>query len=265
MSPPPEDSLLAAGGESGPSSPDGNEFSSAERELLLRLAHQAIASAIEHSALSLSPPSPHLAEPRGVFTTLYSRGNLRGCIGHVFPVISLYRAVVETARAAAFDDTRFGPLALEELSQLEVSLSVLSPLRPIAPGRNRDRPSWSADLPRRAARPAAAPSADRARLGPGYFSRTGLPQSRLAEECVADGRRDEGFTAEVFGRPGAAANRGLQGTRWRSPGQQIRGGFRLPESFQTIALRQESIPDRRPRRHRPDEHLPGQRRSCRSR
>jgi AmmeMemoRadiSam system protein A len=50
----------------------------------------------------------------------------------VFPVVSLYRAVIETARAAAFDDTRFGPLALEELGELEVSLSVLSPLRPIA-------------------------------------------------------------------------------------------------------------------------------------
>jgi AmmeMemoRadiSam system protein A len=132
MSPPPEDSLLAGGGESGPSSPDANEFSSPERELLLRLAHQAIASAIEHTPLSLSPSSPHLAAPRGVFTTLYSRGNLRGCIGHVFPVVSLYRAVIETARAAAFDDTRFGPLALEELGELEVSLSVLSPLRPIA-------------------------------------------------------------------------------------------------------------------------------------
>jgi AmmeMemoRadiSam system protein A len=133
MSPPPEDSLLAAGAASRPSSPDRNEFSAAERELLLRLAHQAIVSALQPSALSLSPPSPHLAEPRGVFTTLYSRGNLRGCIGHVFPVASLYRAVVETARAAAFEDMRFRPLAFEELAELEVSLSVLSPLHPIAP------------------------------------------------------------------------------------------------------------------------------------
>jgi AMMECR1 domain-containing protein len=115
MSPPPEDSLLAWGGESGPSSPEAHEFSSPERQLLLRLAHQAIASAIEHTPISLSPSSPHLAEPRGVFTTLYSRGNLRGCIGHVFPVVSLYRAVIETARAAAFDDTRFGPLAAEQI------------------------------------------------------------------------------------------------------------------------------------------------------
>jgi AmmeMemoRadiSam system protein A len=133
MSPPPEDSPLAAGDASGPSSPDRNEFSTAERALLLQLAHQAIASAIGRSTISLTPPSPHLAEPRGVFTTLYSRGNLRGCIGHVYPVASLYRAVVETARAAAFDDTRFGPLAPEEVSELEVSLSVLSPLRPIGP------------------------------------------------------------------------------------------------------------------------------------
>ena len=50
----------------------------------------------------------------------------------MFPVASLYRAVVETARAAAFEDMRFRPLAFEELAELEVSLSVLSPLRPIA-------------------------------------------------------------------------------------------------------------------------------------
>src|SRR5205814_4669360 len=74
---------------------------------------------------------PHLAEPRAAFTTLYFRGELRGCVGHVYPIDSLYRTVAETARAAAFEDTRFWPITLDEAAELEVSLSILSPLRTV--------------------------------------------------------------------------------------------------------------------------------------
>jgi uncharacterized protein len=58
---------------------------------------------------------------------------LRGCVGYVFPATSLFRAVAETARAAAFEDTRFLPVTREEVPELEVSLSVLSPLAAIQP------------------------------------------------------------------------------------------------------------------------------------
>lgn len=107
------------------------EFSLEERRLLLRLAHDAIAAEFQPRELPFEPPSPHLAEMRGAFTTLYSRGQLRGCVGYVLPVAPLYRTVMETARAAAFDDTRFGPVVESEVPELEVSLSVLSPLEPI--------------------------------------------------------------------------------------------------------------------------------------
>src|SRR5204863_424882 len=80
------------------------------RKVLLNLAHEAIDSALEARAISLIPPSPHLAEPRGVFTTLYHRGGLRGCVGYIFPTAAVYRTVVETARAAAFEDSRFWPV-----------------------------------------------------------------------------------------------------------------------------------------------------------
>src|SRR5450631_2355261 len=124
MFPPPEDS---------PKEFPPQEFSSEERALLLKLAHDAIASAIERREISLAPASPHLAEPRGVFTTLYYRGNLRGCIGQVFPLAPLYRTVVETARGAAFGDPRFAPLTNEELPEVGVSLSILSQLESIRP------------------------------------------------------------------------------------------------------------------------------------
>jgi AmmeMemoRadiSam system protein A len=110
-----------------------NEFTAEERAVLLRLAHESIVSALERREISLTPPSPHLDEPRGAFTTIYFHGNLRGCVGYVFPVASLYRTVAETARAAAFEDTRFSPVSLQEAADLGVSLSILSPLRVIAP------------------------------------------------------------------------------------------------------------------------------------
>jgi AmmeMemoRadiSam system protein A len=115
------------------SSATGQEFSPDERILLLGVAHEAILSTLQQRQISLDPPSAHLAERRGVFTSLYLRGDLRGCVGYVFPTTPLYRAVVETARAAAFDDTRFNPVTLDEAPGLQVELSVLTPPRPILP------------------------------------------------------------------------------------------------------------------------------------
>jgi AmmeMemoRadiSam system protein A len=107
------------------------EFSREEKTLLLQVAHDSILSALENREISLDSPTPHLAEPRGAFTSLYLHGELRGCVGYVLPVSSVYRAVVDTARAAAFEDTRFFPVTIEEARQLEIELSILSPPRPI--------------------------------------------------------------------------------------------------------------------------------------
>ncbi len=74
-------------------------------------------------------------EPRGVFTTLYLGDQLRGCVGYALPIRPLYLAVAETARAAAFEDSRFWPVTTEEASELRISLSVLSRLFPISPGQ----------------------------------------------------------------------------------------------------------------------------------
>ena len=110
-----------------------NEFTPEERTILLKLAHESILSALEHREISLDPPSPHFLESRGAFTTIYLQGQLRGCVGYVLPVLSLYRTVAETARAAAFEDTRFSAVTLAEAPSLEVSLSILSLLKAIKP------------------------------------------------------------------------------------------------------------------------------------
>lgn len=119
--------------ESGDSSQ--GEFSYEERGLLLRLAHDSILSALEGRVVSLAPPTQHLEEPRGVFTTLHLAGQLRGCVGYVLPVGPVYQAVAETARAAAFEDTRFSPVTLAEASHLQIELSILSVPQP-APTEN---------------------------------------------------------------------------------------------------------------------------------
>ena len=109
------------------------EYTKDERALLLSLAHESILSALEQREIPLDPPTPHLSEPRGAFTSLYLRGELRGCVGYVLPVSPVYRAVADTARAAAFEDTRFHPVTLPEARDLEIELSILSPPQPIAP------------------------------------------------------------------------------------------------------------------------------------
>jgi len=110
------------------------EFSPEHRQTLLQAAHQAILSVLERRPFPEAPPFPApLSEPRGVFTTLYLNRELRGCVGYALPVAPLYRAVADTARAAAFEDSRFSPVTLEEAPRLEVSLSVLSRLFPIHP------------------------------------------------------------------------------------------------------------------------------------
>jgi uncharacterized protein len=108
------------------------EYSQQERSLLLRIAHEAILCLLERREVSLPTISPHLSELRGVFTTLYSNGDLRGCVGFPSPVVPLYKAVIETARAAASEDHRFPPVHLYEARNLRISLSVLSTLMPIS-------------------------------------------------------------------------------------------------------------------------------------
>lgn len=107
------------------------EYSAEERRLLLRLAHEAIGAALRGCSPELAPPSPHLAEARGAFTTLHLHERLRGCVGFVQPLRTLYQTVAETAIAAAFNDPRFDPVSEEEARLLKIEISVLSLLRPI--------------------------------------------------------------------------------------------------------------------------------------
>jgi len=76
--------------------------------------------------------SDTLKEQRGVFVTITKSNQLRGCIGYVEGIKPLYLAVEEMALAAAFDDPRFPPLDEEEVEEIEIEISVLSPLETIS-------------------------------------------------------------------------------------------------------------------------------------
>lgn len=66
------------------------------------------------------------------FVTLKEHGMLRGCIGSLAPVESLYESVHDNAINASLRDPRFNPVAPAELGKLEVHISILSPIRDIA-------------------------------------------------------------------------------------------------------------------------------------
>jgi len=109
------------------------EYAPEERAELLRIARGCIGATLGGTPFEIADVSEHLSEPRGAFTTLHNHGELRGCVGYIFPVRPLYRTVAETAVSAALNDTRFPPVTSDELPSLSIEISVLSLMQPIAP------------------------------------------------------------------------------------------------------------------------------------
>ena len=67
----------------------------------------------------------------GAFVSLHKQGRLRGCIGHFGEDVPLHEIVAEMARAAAFEDPRFIPVTKDELDDIDIEISVLTPMRRI--------------------------------------------------------------------------------------------------------------------------------------
>jgi AMMECR1 domain-containing protein len=79
------------------------EYTPEERSSLLQLAHEAILATLENRTPKPFTTSAHLSELRGAFTTVYSNGQLRGCVGYPIAVLPLDRTVAETAQSADLD------------------------------------------------------------------------------------------------------------------------------------------------------------------
>jgi hypothetical protein len=73
-----------------------------------------------------------LKTPCGAFVTLKKYGNLRGCIGRFDASEPLYQVVQEMAIASSTQDYRFSPVELKEIPELEIEISVLTPMRHIS-------------------------------------------------------------------------------------------------------------------------------------
>jgi hypothetical protein len=102
-----------------------------DRIYMLSLARQSIKHYLtKGEILKTEPPqSPILLEDRAVFVTLYKNGELRGCVGQIIPQQPLYQAIIDMAVASAFQDYRFYPLRKEELDNITIEISVLTPLK----------------------------------------------------------------------------------------------------------------------------------------
>jgi AmmeMemoRadiSam system protein A len=105
-----------------------------QQQLLLHIARDAMTQWVEHGRIPhYQHDDPALAQAAGIFVTLRRREDgelaLRGCIGRVEAPESLLELVPEMAVKAATNDPRFPPVMVSELPQLQIEISVLSPLQ----------------------------------------------------------------------------------------------------------------------------------------
>lgn len=110
-----------------------NELSPADLATLVEVAERSITLAVRDRVTWWPEPTdyaPILREPRAAFVTLKRDDRLRGCIGTMVGGRPLVECVADRARAAAFDDPRFASVRPDELADLDIDVSVLSPMEP---------------------------------------------------------------------------------------------------------------------------------------
>jgi len=112
-------------------------LTSDDRRRLLLLARKTLKCALEDARLPAAEElgieiSNAMREPRGAFVTLHKDGQLRGCIGALYPTRPLFRTVMAQALSAALRDRRFRPVAAAELPALDIEISVLTQPKSVA-------------------------------------------------------------------------------------------------------------------------------------
>lgn len=113
------------------------EISEGGGKALLKLARKTILKRLSREPATEEPNDPDLALPelavkRGTFVTLTIGKNLRGCIGSLTASETVVESVRGNAIHAAFNDHRFEPLTLEELSRVTVAVSILTDPTPLS-------------------------------------------------------------------------------------------------------------------------------------
>jgi uncharacterized protein len=112
-----------------------DSLNASEKKYLLSLARKAIENYFKTKQI-MEPkrgdvPSASLLQSGACFVTLHLSGELRGCIGSLEAHRPLVYDVINNALASAFEDTRFYPLTPSELARVKISISYLTPAKPL--------------------------------------------------------------------------------------------------------------------------------------
>lgn len=107
------------------------ELTQDDKKMLKSIAYHTIKASLEGKKYEPSGLSDMLKTRCGAFVSLHKKGRLRGCIGHFGEDMPLYQTVVQMAKAAAFEDPRFYGVTLDELDDIDIEISVLTPMKRI--------------------------------------------------------------------------------------------------------------------------------------
>ena len=107
-----------------------------EKQMLKEIALNSIKDSLDGKRIAEADSSrftihSSLKRKCGAFVSLHKKGRLRGCIGHFGEDVPLHEIVAEMARAAAFEDPRFMPVIKDEMDDIDIEISVLTPMRRI--------------------------------------------------------------------------------------------------------------------------------------
>lgn len=109
-----------------------SQLTEKEKKELLQLAKNAITEFVTKGTIFEKDVKNQKFKTEGaVFVTINKKGHLRGCIGHIEPIMPLYQSVINNAVAACSKDPRFPPVKEAELKEIDVEISILSPLKPL--------------------------------------------------------------------------------------------------------------------------------------
>ena len=109
--------------------PDGFYLSQAHQNQLLKLARETLKNFVYKTGLT--PDIPIIGMQAGAFVTLKIDGQLRGCLGNFEPKQDLGQLISELTKSSASTDTRFLPVRSDEVNDIEIEISVLTPLQRI--------------------------------------------------------------------------------------------------------------------------------------
>lgn len=109
------------------------KLTSYDKKYLLKLARNSIEYYLKNKKYLEQEEELNevLKLPLATFITLKKEGNLRGCMGHLEPIQELHKDVVENSVAAASFDSRFPEVTIDELDDIEIEISILTPKKPI--------------------------------------------------------------------------------------------------------------------------------------